>query len=426
MRHGRSFDLLPAVLLLAAACDAGDPPTGPAPTAPLTLCASAQWMAYRNEGGEWTRLVPGGDGFATINATERIAIASASGMNMPNVTPHLSVEFLTAEQARESLAYPCRPSVLPPSGSVTGVVRGIEGDGWATVYHGSRYAGGMIPASQPEFTLSAWAGEHDLVATRFPPRSLMPDHADRVIIRRAQRLDAGASVTLDFTSSEAFALVPHTLSWNGPPTGAQLNFQTTDVVGNGNDVFLHQASNGAPPGPDGPQALTLYGVPAARLAAGDLHRLSTGDGRRSIELFYHEARDRTIAWGPAASRPRLVTVGTSPSVRLRIEVPSQREYGSSITVILSQYAVINGFRGATNRVFMTATREYFGGTPRTWMLEMPNLTGVPGFQDVFGLHPGAYEWSVRVTDSPFWFEYAEATDGTTIRSAADWGEATAP
>ena len=88
--------------------------------------------------------------------------------------------------------------------------------------------------------------------------------------------------------------------------------------------------------------------------------------------------------------------------------------------------MINGFRGATNRVFMTATREYFGGTPRTWMLEMPNLTGVPGFQDVFGLHPGAYEWSVRVTDSPFWFEYAEATDGTTIRSAVDWGEATAP
>ena len=428
MRHRlsalRMLVLAPLAVTLACA-DAASEPQSP-PSAPLTLCVSAQWMAYRNEGGEWTRLVPGADPHVTIDATRRLVIARGSGMGQPNVTPHLHIDFLTAEQAR--VQFSCTIGPFPSAlGTLSGDVIGVAPDGYAFLWYGGRRGiGGLVPGSSPTFQLWTYEDERDLVATRWPSYALQPEHADRVIMRRAQRLAVGTHVTLDFTSAEAFAPAPHTLSWHGPAVGAQLNFQTRPMSRDWSDVWLQTASSRAPLGADGPHALTLYGIPQAQLAAGDLHRMTTGDGRRSLEFYYHEGRDRTIAWGPMPSQPRLTVVGTSPNVRLRVEVASQPEYGAEVSAVLSQYAVTNGFHGATNRVFMSATREYFGGTPRTWTLEMPDLSRAPGFQNVFGLRPGAYEWTFGVTSRPYWFDQSDAVDGMVIRSARGSGEGTVP
>lgn len=412
---------LAALAVAAGALACGDAPSGPVPTTPVTLCGS-EWTAYRNEGGQWTRAVAGTDGKIHIEATERLAIARATGMNTPNVTPHLHVDFLAAEQARARFLATCRLDPFPPtSGTFSGIVQGMVAGGRADVRYGPAGAS-MLRADNPRFTLWAFADAHGLVATRWPPDALTPDHADRVIIRRAQRYAAGSSITLDFASEEALPLAQHTVSWTGPSAHVQVNFLTAD----GSDLVL-QSSNMSTPGiGDGASSTRLYSVPAARLAPGDLHHLMLGGDRRSVWLFYHEPTDRSIALGPPASQPRFVTVGTSPNVRLRVEVPSQPEHPTSISASLSQFAVTNGFYGATNRVFMTATREYFGGTPRTWSLEMPDLSRVPGFQNIFGLRPGAFEWGLTVTDSPYWFRPSDATDGTMIRRASNWGEATAP
>lgn len=421
LRHRSATVRAVALVPLAAALACSDAPSGPAPTAPLTLCAS-EWMAYRNEGGAWTRAVADPDGKVRIDATARLAIASASGMNTPNVVPHLRVDFLTAEQARVRFLRTCGDGTFSPtSGTFSGVAQGIVAGGWADVRYGGVGAS-TLRADNPRFTLSAFDGARDLVATRWPSEQLMPDHADRVILRRAQRYTAGSSIALDFASDEAFPLAQHTVSWTGPRAHLQVNLLTAD----GNDVVL-QSSNTSTPGiGDGASSTPLHSIPAARLAAGDLHQLMLGGGRRSVWLYYHEPRDRAVTFGPPASQPRFVTVGTSPNVRLRVEVPSQPEYGTFISASLSQFAVTNGYYGATNRVYMTATREYFGGTPRTWILEMPELSRVPGFQNVFGLHPGAYEWGLTVTSSPYWFRPSDATGGTTIRYASGSGEATAP
>ena len=411
---------LPALLALTAACG-GDAPSEPAPTAPLTLCAREQWMAYRNEDGGWTRLASGSLTPVTFEATERLAVASASGIGMPNVTPHLRVDFLTAGQARRQFA--CPEGGGPPitSGTVSGIAYGIASGGWAQLQYGGRSGVSTLRADDPRFSLWALDGDNDLVAARWPTDQLQPDHADRAIVRRAQRYAAGSSIALDFASDEAFPLVPHTLSWTGPTAHVQLNFLTAE----GNDLLLQSTVTGAVPA-DAPRSAPLYSIPAARLAPGDLHQLAVGGDFRSVWLWYREPADRTITWGPPANEPAFRTVGTSPTVRLRMDVASQLEYGASISASLRQFAVTNGFLGATILVSMTATREYFGGTPREWTLEMPDLSRVPGFENVLGLRPGEYEWGFSVTSSPFGSGPADATDGMVIRRAWGAGAGTVP
>lgn len=413
-----------AVLAAAAgilAC--GDAPSGPKspPTTPLTICAGEMWTAYRNDGGEWTRVPASGGPTVTFEATERLAIARGGPIDVPNALPQLQVHFLTAAQAR--LQFACTSGLWPlPPGTFTGVVDGIAADGWADVQYGGRSGASSLRASSPTFTLWAVDGDNDLVATRWPSDRLEPYRVDRAIIRRAQRYAVGSSITLDFGAAEAFPLAERTLLWTGPGAHVQVNFFTAQ----GNDNVIQSTSAGGASTGDIARSTPLHTMPAERLAPGDLHRIAVSGDRRGVELYVHTVGDRTIEFGPPVPAPTFTTVATTPYVRVRASLPAQAEYGAHVWLFLQQRALVNGYWSTTSAVSMTATREHFGGTPRTWMLEIPDLSRVPGFRNVFGPRAGAFEWGATVTSGTYWLRPPDVSDGTVVRYGRSHGEGTLP
>ena len=410
----------PALAAATLACADAPSEPDPPPTAPLTICATSQWMAYRNEGGAWTRVPAEGGPTVTFDATERIAIARGSGMNQPNVVPQLTVHWLTAEQAR--MQYACTGDTFPAtSGTLSGVAEGIAGDGWAEVRYGLAGAS-SLRAGSPQFTLWAFDGAPDLVATRWPSERLMPDHADRVIMRRAPRYAAGSSITLDFASAEAFPLAQQTLRWTGPNVHVQVNFFTA----HGSDNVIQTGGTSPPGAGDVARSTPLYAIPAERLAPGDLHRISLGGDFRGVELYAHTVGDRSVEFGPPVPAATFTTVAHTPYMRVRANLPAQAEYGAHVWLHLQQRALVNGYWSTTTSISMTATREYFGGTPRTWTLEMPDLSRVPGFMNVFGPRPGTFEWGATVTSGGYWLQPPHASDGMVVRHGRRYGEGTLP
>ena len=86
------------------------------------------------------------------------------------------------------------------------------------------------------------------------------------------------------------------------------------------------------------------------------------------------------------------TISTGSALRLSASLPSQTDYQSFASAV---------HRQGTRIVSVTGTAGYFGGTPTTWVLDMPDLAGVSGYSTTFGLS------SALNTES-----YVEAYSGT--------------
>lgn len=355
------------------------------PTIPLTLCVSDLWFAYQNEGGPWARVTSSND-MRSFVATERLAIASA---RLSPESPFLRVDYLTAAQA--SALYACRPFTSPPAGRVSGIILGLAANQYANITYGGGSAGSVL-WTKPDFSLYALPGANDLIAIRH----LVPDGIpDRMIIRRAQTYPAGSNITLDFASDEAFAPASNALSWNGPTAHVQVNHRTAQ----GNDNMLQSTVVGAIGSGVLSRTTTLYSIPAARQIAGDVHQLDIGGSDyRAMTLYYREPRDRVLTFGPSPSQPTLTTVATSPSVRLRVDMTAQAEYDGRLGVTYVQPGQMG--MGPRTIITMMATKEYFSGTPGTWSLTVPDLSGVDGFGNSVGLKAGEYAWYLHVTSNP--------------------------
>jgi hypothetical protein len=392
------------VLLSLAACS--DEPSGPArpePSVPVRLCTSLPWVAFRNEGAGWQRSVADAGGVHTFLATERLVLATAL---LDTVFPALFVEHLTAEQV--NAGYACPEDPAPMSGTVGVVMRGIGAGGNANVSYAGQQAT-LVSAPDSAREVATWPGEHDLVAMRNPPSNGI---ADRIILRRGQAYSAGSSVVLDFASDEAFAPATHALRWSGPAAYALVSFFTA----RGNENFTQSTTVGEFGSADQPRSTTMHGVPASRLLPGDLHRLRLFAFDREVVLWYREPRDLDVEFGPLPSAPVFTTEATSPYVRLRVEVPAQPEYDARVSINVQQDVQMPGVNRATT-VWMVATREYFGATPSTWSMTMPDLRGVAGFDIRVGLAPGPMRWLQTVSSQPLLFRQAMATEGLVHRTA---------
>lgn len=396
-----------AAIALAACGDEPSGPAGPEPSVPVRLCTAYPWVAFRNEGARWQRSLPDAAGAHAFVATERLVLASAF---LDTLSPSLIFEHLTAEQA--NAAYACPGNSQPPSGWVDVTLRGIDVDGNANL----SYAGQMatsVTGREPSRPVGAWPGEHDLVAVRNPPSDGV---ADRIILRRGQSYAAGSRVVLDFASDEAFAPAPHALRWTGPAAYAMVSFFTA----RGNENFTQSTAVGEFGSAEQPRTTTLHGVPASRMLTGDLHRLRLFAFDRQLVLWYREPRDLDVDFGPRPGAPAFTTVATTPYVRLRADVPAQPEFGAMVSINFQQEVRVPGVKMGTS-VWMLATREYFGGTPSTWSMTMPDLRGVAGFDSRIGLDPGPVRWLQTVTSRPIDFVQAMATDGLVHRTAQTSG-----
>jgi hypothetical protein len=144
--------------------------------------------------------------------------------------------------------------------------------------------------------------------------------------------------------------------------------------------------------------VTIYGIPASLTQPGDAHILtvhaqsSSGNSYRVSEQYYRDAVDRFASLGVALSAPTVTTIVSTPTLRLSTSLPSQADYPSFANATHSQPGRV---------VSVTGTAPYFGATPSTWVLDVPDLSAVSGFSTSYGLQSGASTTS-----------YAEGYSGT--------------
>lgn len=393
-----------AVLLLVACTES----TGPRPSIPVTLCdATSHWMAYQNDGGRWTYL--GAAGTRTFMATPRVAIARARFLTQEQpagTASRIHVDYLTAEQAIQ--LFSCQEFPGGPGGRIGGSVAGTSGFAFANVYFNG--IGAFVPPDQDTWAMEAQAVPATLLAARYDTTA-NTFWADRVIIRRDQSYLPGTPVPLiDFSSSEAFAPQVNTASFTSPRAALSAWYYT-----GGREHFL----SSIPIDDDTPGSGPIYSIPATQLAAGDMHvvTLSTIDNRAAQRTF-RIGQDLTLSIGPPLAIPTVVTVATQPYRRIRVELPSQPEYGAFVEVNLAQLTT-NYDR--SSQITMRATREYFGETPAVWSFEVPDFSGVEGFQLLGMFAEGAFGWYTHATNARFGRSIANAPDGEISFSASRSG-----
>lgn len=375
-------------------------------TSAITLCQQTDWFAYRNDGGAWTRVTSPTGAFA-FEATSRLAIASA---RVDPRSPAVRVEYLTAEQARAT--YPCATGPTPIPGTVSGTVQGLADGDYLDVSHG-RFARASTSWTEPVFSFFAFGGTSDFVATRFPTRATA-DRVDRIVVRRAQSYAPGSTIALDFASAEAFAPAERLLRWTGPRASLHVELYTAT----GNEHLLQSTIIGDAGTSDQLVETTIYTLPASRLAAGDVHQVSIGDGVRQVAHHMRTLRELTAAFGPAAVEPVFVTVATGPRSRVRATVASQPEHDALATLSIQQPDATGAARLG---IMITATREHFGGTPRAWPLELPDLSAVDGWDDVLALGDREFEWTLEVSGRSPFSSPRDAADGLVLYSASARG-----
>ena len=118
--------------------------------------------------------------------------------------------------------------------------------------------------------------------------------------------------------------------------------------------------------------------------------------------------------GPVLNRPAVTFPNTSPYLRPLVQFASQVEYGEAAAVEFYQSS-----RGATVGV----SAAYLGGTPATWQLELPDFSGVEGWDNAWGLDPTApTQWLVRAQAGAVPYVRAQLHEGDRFLYAAQRSE----
>jgi hypothetical protein len=349
------------------------------------------WAAYRNEDEPWRRLeLP----FGLVRLTDRVMIATIRAGLPPSTI--LEVQHLTADQV--AATYTC--SAGEPGKTVHATVSGLEQTDEVYAMLGSSIAFGQ-GAGQLRFD-GVPAGPLDLVATRriWETNAL---RVPRVIVRRSQDIAFNASLApVDFASAEAATPVPHTITFTETAPATSVGFQIDFITASDTRTPIGWAATGG--------TATGYSLPTSILVPGDRHLMGAaafGPGlQRSFAYLYASGADRTFSFGPEPNAP--VFRPAPAGVVVRASVVSQPEYAALVRLSLG---------APSHAVELVATREYFGGTPETWTLDVPDLRGVPGFQASWSFPQQGFDWLLMVTGQPSPFDPRTANVGELFRTA---------
>jgi hypothetical protein len=111
----------------------------------------------------------------------------------------------------------------------------------------------------------------------------------------------------------------------------------------------------------------------------------SGTSFRFVQLVAHSVSAKTTTFGPqlgTVTKP--TTIGTTPYLRLRAQVPTQSTYTSAAALDLDQN---------NNTVSIVMTAAYLSSTPTTWTLDVPDLSSA-GYDATWGLKNGVgVSWS---------------------------------
>ena len=414
MRSRLARKILPVIAVFGAGCGGAfsDDPVSPPPG---VLCAAGSvpdwrdWISYRASlnTASWAAIQRENQQWQSIDAAQtNISLAPGEKIGLarwhPQISPHqwaiLEIFFVTAEQAQT--AFPCVPSSTK---SLHGTVQGLEsgtalpgrlsiGSTYTDLYNGSFTVDGVLP------------GHTDLVASRL-------DAPPKAIIRRNVDLPNGAAIPLlDFGSAWAVLLQPHTLTVNGANIDQfELRSQIVTERGTAGLLSTDYARSGS-----GIRTLTLYSVPEGSLANGDVQFFSVDpQDYRSAMVFFRHPSDRTLTLGPDPTTATATHSGTAPNQSLRLDMPSQQEYGAQVTFSLCSAAA--GPYSTGTQVQLLVTKEYFDATPPTWSITVPDLRSVQGFpgQDIRAYTLCGMQW---LTNVPFVFSPGATHDGDVFTS----------
>lgn len=367
----------------------------------MAICAqtgeSIHWVGYQNEGAAWVQLVPNANNLVTFQATPKVAVrfVHGSGFFANDLLYMTAAELQTFPTTCDHGTRTLNGSVANvPSGQVADVTIGFNSQ--RVTPPATTFSVGNLPASAV-----------DLIALR---TSLSGNVANTVIIRRDITTASGGTLpVLDFGGSEATALASANLTVTGLVAGetntADVSFMTSGQKGQ-SSIWQTQFTGTA-------GTTAFQGVPSGSTIAGDSHILiadaATSTSNRTAMAFFRTMGDKSIALGPALSSPTVTLVPGSP-VRYRVQLASQAEYNSFINWGVNQ---------SGRDLWTTVSAAYLGGTPTTWDVTQPDMTGAPGWNPTWGLQTGetprvfagaASGGLNLVTSSP-------GTDGTTARFA---------
>jgi hypothetical protein len=250
-------------------------------------------------------------------------------------------------------------------------------------------------------------GTTDLVASRL-------DAPPKTIIRRGVDFPNGAAIPLlDFGSIESIWLEPHTLTING----ANINYfaaKSQVVTQRGTAGLLSEEfgrdANAA-------RSVTMYSVPENRLSNDEMQFFSVDpEDNRYAMVFFHHPADQTVTLGPAPATATGTHSGTAPNLTLRLDLPSQPEYGAQVTFSLCLGD--GGYYSAGTEISLLVTKEYFGGAPPTWSVNVPDLTSVQGYPggDIRAANLCSMSW---LTNVPFVFSPRATHDGDVFTTVAN-------
>jgi len=377
----------------------------------LTFCSADApvWAARQDGTGNWERVTPTTGSSYTFTFTQGrggIAVVDTVGTGT-----ELQVLYATTADFGNIA------DVLSFGGcgfkTLNGTVANVGPTDIATV--SLAYSSAFLTGGNSVYQLTDVPdGPQDLVAARASMASGSPV-TNSIIVRRLVDSTHGANIPLlDFNSSEAVA--PATAQVTVANMGA-LDTVAIQSVYNGNRgsafgiVALLQYLNG-----DG--AVNYASVPVDLLGAGDIQLLqATGNAAgvpgnvRMAGVYFRSASNRTLTLGPVLGTPTVTTVATTPYVRPRVQLTTQSEYNRQVNTIFEQ--------GSLNRtVSLLATGAYFG-TPTSWDVTVPDFTGVPGWNNAWGLADAtATTWSTTATGGVTPFLDSGIADGSVTRSAA--------
>jgi hypothetical protein len=366
-------------------------PSGASTDIAYAYCGSNApvWFAYQNgTSGAWTTVTPGPGNTYSFTLTSSVGgVASVQQVNGNTAAAGYAttINYGTAAELKGGGGTVC---ATPPTGkTVTGKVLGIGANEDAQIVLSGGFAQvDPLTNTTGEFALTRIAsGAHDLIAARRTVTrvSVFEEYvsANKIILRRALDPAAGSALAdLDFTSTGA-AAASGTLTVTGLG-GAQANVAVGFSTLNGSGATLTSTITSG-------GTATYSGVPSASLIAGDEHDFfidaSSLDESRFLFTYYRNVANRTIAMGPVMSTPTFATVATSPYTRVSASLASQAAYDGTLFLAYYQFHSETGVTPSDRYVQIVASAGYFGGTPATWTVVIPDLSGAAGFTNSWGL-----------------------------------------
>ena len=349
------------------------------------------WFAVQNGSGAWTRVPAGTNATFTfpVGATNGIAYVLQSGTSFSTTVLYGSGAELTSIASGD----PCRIEAQTGTKRINGTTAHIApAPVFATLSIGG--ADTMYQANTgPNFTLAGVPnGTRDLLAavhgatnaSGFTP-------IQRLLIRRNINYANNATIPqLDFTGPESFIPPVHRVFINNLGTDQQTVGESFLTTNGATAAFFENPGATFQPGPG-----VLYGaVPDSLLQPGDLHLIQVAaapagnnpTSSRFMFLLLHSATDPTITLGPPLNTPTVTSAAATPYLQPRAQLQSQSQYADVVDAQFAQSA---------NSVDVAATAAYFGGTPASWTLSVPDLTAA-GYNAAWGLQSGTpVDWQVN-------------------------------